>query len=934
MRKIRDLLDCLDHAALKRLCFLRGKKANGGSDDLRTRLSRSYQGNFEVFIDALRKTDLVSIFDEWVLEDNDGCEYKWASVRGTGVQELKEIALKVLVEGWRPTRDGQRPSRKRNALAKVYLMDLDDEDDFEEEPEIFLIEDDDDEDDWGDDDEVGASGIHSSLTVVEIPESSDIPPLASFQKQAIENLDQHFKEDLQKAGLLVLPTGGGKTRTSMEFLLRIAIGYGGGRVLWLAHRKELLDQAFDEAVALAGVLAGTDQEHLTISRYDGTHKDLSGDLIIASTQSIISQGTTLRRVERHGGLTLLCYDEAHHAVARETHKALKRLRGKGEDVPILGLTATPFRRTDSGTTRLLKLFGEEPVFECSFKELVDLRFLARPVFMRHRLNSTEVLELDEDEIRYAKHRDIPSSVLGRLARNEERNHEIVSHWLENRGHYGKSIVFCCDIKHAERLSELFGDAGIAAACVHYALEREVRNERLEEFDQGDSQVLLNVNILTEGVDLPNTRTVVMARPTTSPVLYRQMIGRGARGPAVVPDKDRFFVLDCVDNFEQHGLVLAGREVAEDLSDEFKATDAEVILEAASPEEVQQRRQQAVLAAQTWLDLTDFAPEQYTLWGELVWEQPDGGTRSVAVFSEGIPSIRAAVDDLKLALGEGCAEALHSRGDELDHIGVIRGVDWHDMLDDCIHTGAPPRLEKISDFERLEPDTGLIRMLSAAVRRIREEALSVDRVRTLCESLLASNDALRERFQSADAFQLALVKLCMKEGVAGEVTAGLLPHVQAMLRLAVGISKADGYVHPAEVTCIRKAATMMPGCQGGRAREQVDALIQSAREGDIDVKEEAMTLKASVGLIELNFMLERLLEVMVADGRVVQVELGFLHGVAAALDLPTQDLEERARRLQSLMAPLPRNCPKCGHRPDPDALFCCSCGTRLAVAEQN
>jgi DNA repair protein RadD len=121
---------------------------------------------------------------------------------------------------------------------------------------------------------------------------------------------------------------------------------------------------------------------------------------------------------------------------------------------------------------------------------------------------------------------------------------------EDFGEGRKSAVcFAVDIAHAETLTRAFQRAGHKAEVVHHKIKGSVRSERLAAFDRGELEVLVNVDILTEGWDVERLDLVVMARPTLSPGLFVQMVGRGLR---LFPGKQSLLVLDLVGNFATHG----------------------------------------------------------------------------------------------------------------------------------------------------------------------------------------------------------------------------------------------------------------------------------------------------------------------------------------------------------------------------------------------
>ena len=118
----------------------------------------------------------------------------------------------------------------------------------------------------------------------------------------------------------------------------------------------------------------------------------------------------------------------------------------------------------------------------------------------------------------------------RLAKHVGRNSTIVQTWLADNDSYGPTIAFAVDINHAMTLAEAFQKAGVAADWISHTTAG--RDAIIARFRSGELKVLVNVELLTEGVDLPAVQTVLLCRPTQSEVLMSQMIGRALRGPGV------------------------------------------------------------------------------------------------------------------------------------------------------------------------------------------------------------------------------------------------------------------------------------------------------------------------------------------------------------------------------------------------------------------
>ena len=146
-----------------------------------------------------------------------------------------------------------------------------------------------------------------------------------------------------------------------------------------------------------------------------------------------------------------------------------------------------------------------------------------------------------------------------MAKNAVRNRLIVDTYKKKRKEYGQTIVFAVNIDHAIALNKLFADSGVRSAYIVSAIRdgitgvgisREENQRNLEAFRRGDLDVLINVNILTEGVDLPKTKTVFLARPTVSTILMTQMVGRALRGSAA-GGTDTAYIVSFIDDWDEH-----------------------------------------------------------------------------------------------------------------------------------------------------------------------------------------------------------------------------------------------------------------------------------------------------------------------------------------------------------------------------------------------
>jgi ATP-dependent helicase IRC3 len=393
--------------------------------------------------------------------------------------------------------------------------------------------------------------------------------LYSHQNEAIKALDQRNQSSFE--GLLVLPTGGGKTLTAVHWLLRNFIDKR-KKVLWIAHRHELLDQAF-EAIkfsAYPSLLKDVEKfRYRVISGYPKHDRPVNiqptDDIIIASKDSLNSGlDHLLKNWVRHSDAILLVVDEAHHATAKTYRNLIKAIkedfqkRGKTGSFKMLGLTATPFR-TDEGEKGLLKqVFPDDIIFSEHLRTLITRGILAEPVFEHLETNLDFYRELTTKDIKAIEAFDkLPKKVAEKIAMSNVRNKRIVEHYIENREKYKPLLVFAIDVDHAIALNAVFKSRGINSDFVVSQLSDlntgakispKENSDKIKRFRAGELEVLINVEMLTEGTDLPNVQTVFLTRPTTSTILMTQMIGRALRGQKA-GGTEKAYVVSFIDNWE-------------------------------------------------------------------------------------------------------------------------------------------------------------------------------------------------------------------------------------------------------------------------------------------------------------------------------------------------------------------------------------------------
>jgi len=343
--------------------------------------------------------------------------------------------------------------------------------------------------------------------------------LRDYQDRAVETMI----DKLGNRPILVSPTGSGKTTMATEIVERLGLP-----TLWLAHRKELIDQAA-ERLAAHGLDAG-----IVMAGYKS---DPDAQVQVASVQTLV------RRNKPPAGLVVV--DECHHAAA----DSYQNILAEYGDAALIGLTATPFRLDGRG---LGDLFGELVVAAWP-DELCTSGYLHKP-----RVWASKAPDLRGVRVVAG---DYSVGALAERTNTAELNADIVETWRK-RAAGKRTIAFAVDIEHSEAITGAFEEAGIAAEHLDGRTPRAERDAILDRLASGETLVVSNCMVLTEGWDLPALECAVIARPTASLNLHLQMIGRVMRA---CDGKDGAIVLDHAGNHHVHGLVT--RRLDYTLSDE-------------------------------------------------------------------------------------------------------------------------------------------------------------------------------------------------------------------------------------------------------------------------------------------------------------------------------------------------------------------------------
>ena len=361
-------------------------------------------------------------------------------------------------------------------------------------------------------------------------------PLYSYQRQVLADIVRALSSPERRA-VAHLPTGAGKTRIAAHTACHLLNerDINDSLVIWLAATEELCEQA---AAQLSEAWTHLGRRDACIHRHWGNRSlDLrrlpSGFLVtgLAKLRSAAFQDNTLLAHLAHCAAAII-FDEAHQAVAKTYSFITEQLCSVRP--PLLGLTATPGRSAHltEDDYRLASMFNHNKVsidprgHDNPVTYLIQNRYLADPRFVPVSFESDATIADPQPGMDYSK------DDLDHLGDNRERTCRIVELAKAAAARHPRTIVFCPSVESALECNKLLREKGIVTNVITANTPSEDRRAIIDFFrsDSREHVVLFNYGVLTAGFDAPRTRCVIIARPTTSLVLYSQMAGRAMRGP--------------------------------------------------------------------------------------------------------------------------------------------------------------------------------------------------------------------------------------------------------------------------------------------------------------------------------------------------------------------------------------------------------------------
>ena len=362
--------------------------------------------------------------------------------------------------------------------------------------------------------------------------------LFDYQKDMVMRIEKAFR--LYRSVMAQMPTGTGKT-VVLASVVESFLGEHPLKSVWIvAHRRELVSQIQE---TIERVFSNRLAEKEDGSSDNLIEKPLDSSLF--TLRSSLIKAMSIQWLARHYDEIgeepgMIVIDEAHHALA----KTYKEMWDRFPKAKFLGLTATPCRLNGKGFIDLFDVL----VQSWSVPEFISKGRLATYDFVSIKSNGVTQRLIDSLQKRGADG-DYQNKEMDMLL-NKRPSIERLYRSFEEYGKDRKGIVYAINISHAKKIVELYQEHGIKAVAIDSNTPAAERQADIETFKKGDIQVLVNVDIFSEGFDCPDVEFVQLARPTLSLAKYLQMVGRGLR---VAKGKKCCVIIDNVGLYRVFGL---------------------------------------------------------------------------------------------------------------------------------------------------------------------------------------------------------------------------------------------------------------------------------------------------------------------------------------------------------------------------------------------
>lgn len=378
--------------------------------------------------------------------------------------------------------------------------------------------------------------------------------------------------------LVCIPTGGGKTRLAVVYLIMNAINKG-KKVLWITHSQFLLNQAYDtfwnyldEAWMNKYAILIHSGEHDKVMVQSTENITIDHKLIISSFQSLQRSKSDWKNIL--GNDVFIVIDEAHHIVAPSYIGLLNDFM---KNKPTIGLTATPIRMKKAENNELYKIFSDDLGVRIHMTELFQKGHLVRPFF--------EIVNYSTEQLEQNDINSIDELDQYLVENSEDYNQRILDKYTKDEAKYGKTVIFAINKKHADSLYKLFCEKyGNERVFIVYSDLRKNnmlidlpidsnREMQFNAFKQSENGILININVLNEGVDIPDIQTIFMTKPLNSRTTVTQIIGRALRTSHETNKKCAYIVNFAVSNLGKKLLMVMPKMVYNQYVAEWESDEA-------------------------------------------------------------------------------------------------------------------------------------------------------------------------------------------------------------------------------------------------------------------------------------------------------------------------------------------------------------------------
>lgn len=367
--------------------------------------------------------------------------------------------------------------------------------------------------------------------------------LFRHQRDAIRKLKFQLQHYPNRA-LLHMPTGSGKTRTSMSLICDYLRENEPFLVIWLASTEELCSQAYEEFNKAWGSLGN---RKVRIGKLWGNAAiedlfSIDEGMIIAGFQKLTSMINTKESQQQLSTIAkkacLVVVDEAHQSIAERYQSVIEILVNSNTGTRLLGLSATPGRTWNDieEDEKLADFYNMNKVtlqiegYQNPVNYLVDNGYISKVHYKNlNYVNSEDVSQYLTNSNNSNK--DFSKEVLGLLGKDSDRNLIIIKEIIRLTKEHNRILVFAPSVESSDVISKVLSLQGYKIQSLTSGTDSKLRRDIIRDFKEKDEEIriIANYGVLTTGFDAPNTSAALIARPTLSLVLYSQMVGRAIRG---------------------------------------------------------------------------------------------------------------------------------------------------------------------------------------------------------------------------------------------------------------------------------------------------------------------------------------------------------------------------------------------------------------------